>query len=212
MTTTFAPQISAYPFFQPTLLPLSQTHTNWGFNPTLRDSVTWTNHFMKWRHDIQSQSWLLPPPSHPNFASRLGPLPPMCLPEFIRMSQRQSLTAHVTYRGLDPASSSGSCSSVSIQTPPSAQFIEVVCDVPLVVPKPRPFRRISPIDFELPSEDQDLSHPPYTTRSSSKRKRSQDDETVSNRAKRRSESQSFTTVTPSKMIHPRFRNVPSKPR
>jgi len=191
MTTTFARQMPAYSFLQPTLLPLSQSCSNLGFNPALRDSVTWTDHFMKWRHDIQSQSWLFPPPSHPKFA----PLPPMRVPELVH-----------------PVSPSDSCPSLSIQTPLPAQFIEVVCDVPLVVPKPRPFRRITPLDFELPNEDQDLSHPPYTTRSSSKRKRSQDDKTVSDRAKRRPESQSSATVTrPSKMIHPRFRNVPSKP-
>lgn len=62
---------------------------------------------------------------------------------------------------------------------PSPQHLNVVCNVPIVVPKPRPYRSLANLQFQfdLPSEDQDLSHPPYcTSRSAAKRKRSDDDD------------------------------------
>lgn len=64
---------------------------------------------------------------------------------------------------------------------PSSQHLNVVCNVPIVVPKPRPYRSLADLQFDLPSEDQDLSHPPYCTpRSVSKRKRSDDDDDAHN--------------------------------
>jgi len=60
---------------------------------------------------------------------------------------------------------------------PSPQHLNVVCNVPIVVPKPRPYRSLANLQFQfdLPSEDEDLSHPPYcTSRSVAKRKRSDD--------------------------------------
>ena len=61
---------------------------------------------------------------------------------------------------------------------PAPQHLNVVCNVPIVVPKPRPYRSLANLQFqfELPSEDQDLSHPPYCTpRSAAKRKRTDED-------------------------------------
>lgn len=60
----------------------------------------------------------------------------------------------------------------------SPQHLNVVCNVPIVVPKPRPYRSLANLElqFDLPNEDEDLSHPPYcTSRSAAKRKRSGDD-------------------------------------
>ncbi len=57
---------------------------------------------------------------------------------------------------------------------PAPEFLHVVCNAPLLAPKPLPYRPPAFLDnFELPDPDEDLSHPPYT-RSSSKRKRLQD--------------------------------------
>jgi len=72
----------------------------------------------------------------------------------------------------------GSPMSTAAPLTPAPEFLHVVCDAPLLAPKPLPYRPPAFLDsFELPDPDEDLSHPPYT-RSSSKRKRereSQDD-------------------------------------
>jgi len=67
-------------------------------------------------------------------------------------------------------------SPMSAVAPPTLapEFLHVVCNAPLLAPKPLPYRPPAFLDnFELPDPDEDLSHPPYT-RSSSKRKRTQD--------------------------------------
>jgi hypothetical protein len=57
---------------------------------------------------------------------------------------------------------------------PTPEFLHVVCNAPLLAPKPLPYRPPAFLDsFELPDPDEDLSHPPYT-RTSSKRKRARD--------------------------------------
>ena len=57
---------------------------------------------------------------------------------------------------------------------PAPEFLHVVCNAPLLAPKPLPYRPPAFLDnFELPDPDEDLSHPPYT-RTSSKRKRARD--------------------------------------
>ena len=76
-------------------------------------------------------------------------------------------------------SSPSESSLISEDGSPSPQHLNVVCNVPIVVPKPRPYRSLANLQFQfdLPSEDQDLSHPPYcTSRSAAKRKRSDDDD------------------------------------
>lgn len=68
----------------------------------------------------------------------------------------------------------GSPMSTAAPPTPAPEFLHVVCNAPLLAPKPLPYRPPAFIDnFELPDPDEDLSHPPYT-RSSSKRKRAQD--------------------------------------
>ncbi|TFK42739.1 hypothetical protein BDQ12DRAFT_719584 [Crucibulum laeve] len=63
----------------------------------------------------------------------------------------------------------------------------VVCNAPLVAPIPLPYHSPTFLQFELPDSDQDLSHPPYTSRQSSKRKRDPEEqcEGVSTQSKRR---------------------------
>ncbi|KAG6817093.1 hypothetical protein H0H87_012861 [Tephrocybe sp. NHM501043] len=51
----------------------------------------------------------------------------------------------------------------------------VICNPPLVAPRPLPYHSPTFLQFELPDLDQDLSHPPYFTRRTSKRKRPSDE-------------------------------------
>jgi hypothetical protein len=68
----------------------------------------------------------------------------------------------------------GSPMSTAAPLTPAPEFLHVVCNAPLLAPKPLPYRPPAFLDsFELPDPDEDLSHPPYT-RSSSKRKRARD--------------------------------------
>ncbi|KAF5391895.1 hypothetical protein D9757_001775 [Collybiopsis confluens] len=56
----------------------------------------------------------------------------------------------------------------SSSPPPS---LHVICNAPLIAPKPLPYHSPTFLKFELlPDLDEDLSHPPYTQRPS-KRKR-----------------------------------------
>ncbi|KAG2348510.1 hypothetical protein BDR05DRAFT_957129 [Suillus weaverae] len=64
-----------------------------------------------------------------------------------------------------PPSPSETCSSLD-----EPVAIRVVCDVPLLAPRPLPYHSPTFLKFDLPDPDEDLSHPPYTHRSS-KRKR-----------------------------------------
>ncbi|KAF7295313.1 hypothetical protein MIND_01070600 [Mycena indigotica] len=73
-----------------------------------------------------------------------------------------------------------SSSSSSWSPPPT----HVVCNAPLVAPIPLPYHSPKFLQFDLlPDIDEDLSHPPYTTRSRTaalKRKRAED-ETINSR-------------------------------
>ncbi|GLB35114.1 hypothetical protein LshimejAT787_0206790 [Lyophyllum shimeji] len=68
-------------------------------------------------------------------------------------------------------SDTSSTSSTDLSSP---QSVHVVCNAPLVAPIPLPYHSPRFLQFDLPDIDQDLSHPPYTRRSS-KRKRASDD-------------------------------------
>ncbi|KAF8840963.1 hypothetical protein BDN67DRAFT_581450 [Paxillus ammoniavirescens] len=74
-----------------------------------------------------------------------------------------------------PPSPSDTCSSNStdITSSPVPDTIRVVCDVPLLAPRPLPYHSPTFLQFDLPDTDEDLSHPPYTHRPS-KRKREPD--------------------------------------
>ncbi|KIJ60649.1 hypothetical protein HYDPIDRAFT_116949 [Hydnomerulius pinastri MD-312] len=76
-----------------------------------------------------------------------------------------------------PSSPSDTCSSISTDITPSPvpDTIRVVCDVPLLAPRPLPYHSPTFLQFDLPDTDEDLSHPPYTHRPS-KRKREVDSE------------------------------------
>ncbi|ETW85720.1 hypothetical protein HETIRDRAFT_457467 [Heterobasidion irregulare TC 32-1] len=82
---------------------------------------------------------------------------------------------HLSVPGLVLSSPSAPNSPTSTDAPPtpSPEFVHVVCNAPLVAPKPVLYRPPAVLQFqlELPDPDEDLSHPPYTR----KRKRSRDE-------------------------------------
>jgi hypothetical protein len=94
-----------------------------------------------------------------------------------------------------PASSASGLSDLSVTPPPILSVtpetdtsVNVVqCNAPLLAPRPLPYHSPTFLQFEqLPDFDEDLSHPPYTKRSThSKRKRDTSDELDSRLAQKR---------------------------
>ncbi|KAF7311572.1 hypothetical protein MKEN_01059800 [Mycena kentingensis (nom. inval.)] len=77
-----------------------------------------------------------------------------------------------------PTDSMWSTSSSATASPPPLNPVTVVCNAPLVAPIPLPYHSPTFLQFELPEIEEDLSHPPYTTRSRTaalKRKRQDED-------------------------------------
>ena len=66
---------------------------------------------------------------------------------------------------------SGSAGQGGAASPPP---VHVVCTAPLVAPKPLPYHSPTFLQFDLPDDDEDLSHPPYCSRPH-KRKRQDTD-------------------------------------
>lgn len=109
----------------------------------------------------------------PVLRTQVPPTLPICTPllecEFIFVF----IIVHCIDAALSASPSSNPGSPMSTLAPPTPApgFLQVVCNAPLLAPKPLPYRPPAFLDsFELPDPDEDLSRPPYT-RSSSKRKR-----------------------------------------
>lgn len=66
-------------------------------------------------------------------------------------------------------------SSMSIHSESSPPAVHVICTAPLIAPKPLPYHSPTFLQFDLPDDDEDLSHPPYVSRPH-KRKRQDDDD------------------------------------
>ncbi|KAL1683605.1 hypothetical protein EV122DRAFT_273257 [Schizophyllum commune] len=66
--------------------------------------------------------------------------------------------------------SSSATSDLSAPSPRPSPPQLVICNAPLVAPRPLPYHSPTFLQFDLPDDDEDLSHPPYTKRAS-KRKR-----------------------------------------
>lgn len=71
---------------------------------------------------------------------------------------------------LPPSPTDTSTSATSDRSAPSPRPQLVICDAPLVAPRPLPYHSPTFLQFDLPDDNEDLSHPPYTKRAS-KRKR-----------------------------------------
>lgn len=77
---------------------------------------------------------------------------------------------------LDSVARSDTSSAISRDSDlsPSPEVAEVVCNAPLVAPVPLPYHSPTFLMYDLPDEDEDLSHPPYTHRPH-KRKRARNE-------------------------------------
>ncbi|KAF7972084.1 hypothetical protein HWV62_18888 [Athelia sp. TMB] len=78
-----------------------------------------------------------------------------------------------------PPSPSDTCSSASCYSdlsPSPPPLRHVVCDLPVVAPRPLPYHSPTFLQFDLPDTTEDLSHPPYTRTAPAKRKRDAADE------------------------------------
>ncbi|KAF9262127.1 hypothetical protein L218DRAFT_447077 [Marasmius fiardii PR-910] len=93
------------------------------------------------------------------------------------------LSPYLPHRPSSPQSDAGSSPSTSTAsiTPPlppprrPQQALHVICNAPIIAPKPLPYHSPTFLKFELlPDIEEDLSHPPYTQRPS-KRKRENSD-------------------------------------
>jgi hypothetical protein len=88
------------------------------------------------------------------------------------------------------ASPSDTCSSIysdlSSSSPPPS--LHVVCDIPVVAPRPLPYHSPTFLQFDLPDVDEDLSHPPYTRCPSKRKRKAADDLGDKSRVKRQAPS------------------------
>ena len=82
-----------------------------------------------------------------------------------------------------PASPSDSIASSDTAPSPAPAYVHVVCNAPLVAPKPLPYHSPTFLQFDMPDDDEDLSHPTYVFRPH-KRKRSDDGEEEDDGARR----------------------------
>ncbi|KAI0637095.1 hypothetical protein C8Q77DRAFT_1071307 [Trametes polyzona] len=90
---------------------------------------------------------------------------------------------------------------------PSPEVAEVVCNAPLVAPVPLPYHSPTFLMYDLPDEDEDLSHPPYTHRPH-KRKRAREESEDSDDSDSRLEGQSADAQYRDRDTYP----VPAKRR
>ncbi|CDO70773.1 hypothetical protein BN946_scf184798.g88 [Trametes cinnabarina] len=129
--------------------------------------------------------WFSPPPCYNDqsalFASPLAPSSwanggPSCPPDFLLPFHHHP---HKEYNPGPsysvPRSETSSAVSRDSDLSPSPEVAEVVCNAPLVAPKPLPYHSPTFLLYDLPDEDEDLSHPPYTHRPH-KRKRALEEE------------------------------------
>lgn len=94
-----------------------------------------------------------------------------CIPP--AFSQFHSNPSHTVLSSPSEMSTTSTDSDVSPQGSPTTSFVHVVCNAPLIAPVPLPYHSPTFLQFDLPDDDEDLSHPPYVSRPH-KRKRSDD--------------------------------------
>ncbi|KAI0709064.1 hypothetical protein C8Q76DRAFT_770010 [Earliella scabrosa] len=117
---------------------------------------------------LAPSSWNNAGPSHPQSLWPNGP-PEFLLP-FHHYSSRDDRASFSVARS-DTSSAVSRDSDLS----PSPEVAQVVCNAPLVAPIPLPYHSPTFLLYDLPDEDEDLSHPPYTHRPH-KRKRARDED------------------------------------
>ncbi|KAJ4488448.1 hypothetical protein J3R30DRAFT_3696224 [Lentinula aciculospora] len=92
---------------------------------------------------------------------------------------------------------SAASSELSFTPPPQPQSLHVICNAPLIAPKPLPYHSPTFLKFELlPDLDEDLSHPPYTQRPSKRKREDYDEPADFVLRKRRAMASSSSTLPP----------------
>ncbi|KAI0053832.1 hypothetical protein FA95DRAFT_1568200 [Auriscalpium vulgare] len=134
--------------------------------------------------DLAAHNPRCPPhPYQPYQRQPFGTYQPAFVPPQFHPPLRQLPALHVPVYfpvpELDPPSSPsdlGSPTSTLAPPTPTPEFVHVVCNAPLLAPKPLPYRSPAFLDsLVLPDIDEDLSHSPCTPSARSKRKRARDD-------------------------------------
>ena len=77
-------------------------------------------------------------------------------------------------------SSPTSTDASSLAGSPQPQFVQVACNAPLVAPVPLPYHSPKFLQFDLPDDDEDLSHPPYCSRPHKRKRTDDNDEETGN--------------------------------
>lgn len=118
-------------------------------------------------------------------------LPRLSLPELdCELPIVYKMTLQLDVVSAVSASPSDTCSSIysdlSSSSPPPS--LHVVCDIPVVAPRPLPYHSPTFLQFDLPDVDEDLSHPPYTRCPSKRKRKAADDLGDKSRVKRQAPS------------------------
>ncbi|OCH87430.1 hypothetical protein OBBRIDRAFT_157726 [Obba rivulosa] len=139
-------------------------------------------HFQTWYPSPDTESQLFASaPSQASSSSHMLPsisLWPLGPPDFLLPMHQADFEPQAYYEpNLASSSTPSDTSSVSRDTesPPVPECVQVVCNAPLVAPVPLPYHSPTFLQFDLPDDDEDLSHPPYVGRPH-KRKREEADE------------------------------------
>ncbi|KAI0374758.1 hypothetical protein BV20DRAFT_960918 [Pilatotrama ljubarskyi] len=147
------------------------------YAPSASSSSGQYHHHIDWRSQAPLQSTLFAGPLAPSSWTNAAPSfwqsgPPDFLLPFHNYPPKD-YGADAPY----PVARSDTSSAVSRDSDlsPAPSVAEVVCNAPLVAPVPLPYHSPTFLMYDLPDEDEDLSHPPYTHRPH-KRKRARDED------------------------------------
>ncbi|KAI0705847.1 hypothetical protein BC835DRAFT_347454 [Cytidiella melzeri] len=179
-------------------LPAAMSHTNFLCGPAYRFGAhTFTPHHTAQDMSRQAHShpdaatwWASPRDLYPvmsvaafpsmAFSAPAYPCPPVQLP--LQQYAIPPLAAiHNTRCAAISSPSVMSDTDASPKPSPDPQFVHVVCNAPLLAPKPLPYHSPTFLQFDLPDDDEDLSHPPYVSRPH-KRKRAEDEDEAADSA------------------------------
>ncbi|KAI0361958.1 hypothetical protein OH77DRAFT_9804 [Trametes cingulata] len=145
------------------------------------------HHRMDWRAQAPLYSALFAAPLAPSSWTNAGPSAaaaapavfwPPSPPDFLLPFHHypaKEYDADAPYPVARSDTSSATSRDSDASPAPTPAVAAVVCNAPLVAPVPLPYHSPTFLMYDLPDEDEDLSHPPYTHRPH-KRKRARDAE------------------------------------
>ncbi|KAM5539009.1 hypothetical protein V8D89_007232 [Ganoderma adspersum] len=124
---------------------------------------------------LATSSWTNAGPSYSQAASLWPSGPPDFLLPFHHYPPREG--GGSAYSAARSDTSSVVSRDSDLSPSPVPEVAEVICNAPLVAPIPLPYHSPTFLLYDLPDEDEDLSHPPYTHRPH-KRKRAREEEEI----------------------------------